>query len=142
MSRLKACLHVAVLQFGLAYIALWAITFLALDYGPLMFGGSCSARGSQLLFYWVCASLPILLLHLIGPPAALLVSIRALARLIETPRWLAKRRGSDNDEELPHPVRVFVPAPSAAPPVKARTTFGLRGQNPDRFGGGPVRRST
>ncbi|HWV51929.1 hypothetical protein [Pseudorhodoplanes sp.] len=56
MSRLKAYLHVAVLQFGLAYIALWAITFVALDYGPLMFGGSCQPRGSQLFFYWVCDS--------------------------------------------------------------------------------------
>jgi len=83
----------------------------------------------------ITLALPILLLHLIGLPAALLVSIRALARLIETPRWLAKRRGSGNGEEAPHPLLVFVPAPSAAPPVKARTTFGLRGQNPDRFGG-------
>ncbi len=164
MSRLKAYLHVATLQLGLAYIALWAITFVALDYGPHIFGGVCRPVGSQLLFYWMCDSasplafvaalantalsvtvwapvyvaaatvqpgaivlaVPILLVHLIGLPAALLVSIRSLARIVQLPRWLTKRRDSSDDEPASPPLRVLAPSQPAAPKIKARTTFGLR----------------
>lgn len=165
MRRLKDYLHVAVAQLGFAYIALWAIAFVVLDYGPRIFDGACRPVGAQLLFYWSCEpssplafvaavansalsvtvwapvyvaaatvrpdtlalAIPILLVHLAGLPAALLVSIRSLARIVEMPRWLAKRRCPQSDDTLP-PLRILTPAPPAAPRVKPRDTFGLRGR--------------
>jgi hypothetical protein len=152
MRRLKDYLHIAAWQLGLAYIALWAIAFIALDYGPRLFDGACRPIGTTLLFYWSCdpssplhfiagvantaltatvwapvyvaaatvrpddlaLAVPILIVHLIGLPTALLVSIRLLARLVQIPRWLTRRRAP--------------PPASALPKVKPRDTFGLRGQ--------------
>src|SRR5262245_48866284 len=123
MRRLKDYLHIAAWQLGLGYIALWAIAFIALDYGPRLFAGACRPIGSALLFYWSCdpssplhfmadvantaltvtvwapvyvaaatvrpdalaLALPILLVHLIGLPTALLVIIRLLARIVQMP---------------------------------------------------------
>jgi hypothetical protein len=164
MRRLKIYLSAAASQLGLAYLALWAVTFVVLDYGPHIFGGACRPSGSQLLYYWTCEAswplafvaaiantalsvtvwapvyvaaatvrpdalalaIPILLVHLIGLPAALLVSIRALAQIVEAPRWLAKRRSPDNEDASP-PIRLLAPAPPSAPKIKPRDTFGLRG---------------
>jgi hypothetical protein len=170
MSRLKAYLHIAVSQLGLAYIALWAVTFAVLDYGPHVFAGACRPVGSQLLFSWSCdagspslafvaavanaalsvtvwapvyvaaatvrpdalmLAFPILLVHLIGLPAALLVSIRMLARVVQMPRWLGRRRAA-NPGEMQPPLRILAPAPPSAPRIKPRNTFGLRGQNAGR----------
>lgn len=166
MRYLKTCLHVAAWQLGLAYIALWAITFVVLDYGPSIFAGACRPVGAKLLFYWSCdpsaplafaagvantaltatvwapiyvaaatvnpdavaIAIPILLVHLIGLPTALLVSIRLLARIVEAPRWFAGRRAQDRADALPR-LRALPPAaPSALPKLKPRDTFGLRGQ--------------
>lgn len=165
MRRLKDYLHVAASQIGFAYLALWAVTFVVMDYGPRIFDGACRPVGSSLLFYWVCEAsspltfmaavantalsvtvwapvyvaaatvrpdalalaVPILLVHLIGLPAALLVSIRILARIVQTPRWLAKRPGRSDDEDALPPLRILGPAPPSAPKIKPRNTFGLRG---------------
>jgi hypothetical protein len=164
MHRLKTYLQIAVWQVGLAYIALWAITFVALDYGPHLFDGVCRPVGAKFLFYWSCdpssplafaagiantaltvtvwapvylaaatvrpdalaLAMPILLVHLIGLPAALLIAIRLLARIVQVPRWLSGRRAPDRDDELP-PLRML-PPPAALRQVKPRDTFGLRGQ--------------
>jgi hypothetical protein len=173
MPRLKSYLHIAAAQVGFAYIALWAITFVMLDYGPHLFAGACRPVGVKLLFYWACEptsplvfiagivnmaltvtvwapvyvaaatvrpdaialAAPILLVHLVGLPAAILVSIRLLARMFQAPRWIARRRGQAgaeddgrNDDAWP-PLRAL-PAPLARPKVKPRDTFGLRGQKP------------
>lgn len=166
MRYLKTCLHVAAWQLGLAYIALWAITFVVLDYGPSIFEGACRPVGAKLLFYWSCdpssplafaagvansaltatiwapvyvaaatvnpdavaIAVPILLVHLIGLPTALLVSIRLLARIVQAPRWFAGRRAQDHDDAMPR-LRALPPAASSAlPKLKPRDTFGLRGQ--------------
>ena len=78
----------------------------------------------------IAIALPILLVHLVGLPTALLVSIRLLARIVQVPRWFASRHAQDNDDAddaLP-PLRTLPPAaPSALPKVKPRDTFGLRG---------------
>jgi hypothetical protein len=164
MPRLKLCLHVAAVQSGLAYIALWAITFLVLDYGPLIFDGACRPVGSQLFFYWSCEAssplafaasiantalattvwapislaaatmrpdafvlaIPILLVHLIGLSAALLLAIRLMVRIVDAPRRLRKASAQDGDNTMP-PLRTLAPAPRSAPKVKPRDTFGLRG---------------
>ena len=166
MHRLKNYLHIVAWQLGLAYIALWAITFLALDYGPGLFSESCRRDAARLMFYWVCdpssplsfvasiantaltatiwapvsvaastfrpdaiaSAAPLLLLHVIGLPMALLVCIRLMAGIFQAPRWLASRR-AEEASELP-PLRA--PAPSAPPflHVKSRGTFGLRSQKP------------
>jgi hypothetical protein len=167
MHRLKRYLQIAVWQVGLAYIALWAITFVVLDYGAHLFDGACRPVGATVLFYWSCdpssplafaasiantaltatvwapvyvaaatvspgavaLAIPILLVHLIGLPAALLVSIRLLARLVHAPRWFAGRRAPDRDDDALPPLRMLPPpSPSALPQVKPRDTFGLRGQ--------------
>jgi hypothetical protein len=165
MRRLNSYLHVAAWQLGLAYVALWAITFVVLDYGPIIFDDNCRPVGGKLLFYWSCGpssalafaaavantaltvtvwapvyvaaatvqpdatalALPILLVHLIGLPTALLVAIRLLARLVQLPRWLAGRQGQSGDD-APTPLRTLPPARSDVPKVKPRDTFGLRGQ--------------
>jgi hypothetical protein len=164
--RLKRCLHIAATQLGLAYIALWAVTFVVLDYGPHLFEEACRPVGTRLLFYWNCdpssplaflsniantaltatvwvpvyiaaatvhpdalpLAIPILLVHLIGLPTALLVAIRMLARIVQAPRRIAARRTRALDEALP-PLRMLPPVP-AAPKVKPRDTFGLRGLKP------------
>lgn len=166
MRHLKNYLHVAAWQLGLAYIALWAIAFVVLDYGPSIFDGACRPVGAKLLSYWSCdpssplafaagiantaltvtiwapvyvaaatvhpdavaIAIPILLVHLVGLPTALLVSIRLLARIVQVPRRFAGRHARDGDDALP-PLRALRPAtPSALPKVKPRDTFGLRGQ--------------
>jgi hypothetical protein len=167
MRRLKDYLHVVAWQLGLAYIALWAVAFVVLDYGAQIFEGACRPIGARFLFYWSCdpssplafaadianstltatvwapvyvaaatvrpdaiaLAVPILLIHLIGLPAALLVCIRMLARMVQAPRWLAKRRGAQDGAEPPPRLRTLPPAsPSAFPKVKPRDTFGLRGR--------------
>lgn len=167
MHRLKTYLQIAIWQVGLAYIALWAVTFVVLDYGPHLFDGVCRPIGAAFLFYWSCdpssplafaagianttltatvwapvylaaatvspgaiaLAIPIMLVHLIGLPAALLVSIRLLARIVQMPRRLAGRHATDSDDDpLPALRMLPPPAPSALPKVKPRDTFGLRGQ--------------
>jgi hypothetical protein len=166
MRRLKDYLHIAAGQLGLAYIALWAIAFIVLDYGPHLFAGACRPIGTAFLFYWSCdpssplhfaadvantaltatvwapvyvaaatvrpddlaIAAPILLVHLIGLPTALLVSIRLLARLVQMPRWLTRRRAEHGEEDEPMPPLRVLPPPAALPKVKPRDTFGLRGQ--------------
>lgn len=166
MHRLKNYLQIAAWQVGLAYVALWAVAFIVLDYGPHLFDGVCRPVGTKLLFYWSCdpssplsfladianaaltmtvwapiyvaaatirpdaivLAVPILLVHLIGLPTALLVTIRLLASVFQAPRWIARRGANEGEEALP-PLRTLPPPPpSALPTVKPRDTFGLRGQ--------------
>ena len=47
MHRLNSYLRVAAWQLGLAYIALWAITFVVLDYGPIIFDDGCRPVGGS-----------------------------------------------------------------------------------------------
>ena len=56
MRRLKDYFHFIAWEAGLGYIALWVITFLTLDHGPSVFGGSgvCRPDDAKVLFYWVC----------------------------------------------------------------------------------------
>ncbi len=56
MRRLNDYLKLVTWQTGLCYLALWAITFWALDEGALVFGQSsvCHADEAKVLFYWVC----------------------------------------------------------------------------------------
>ena len=56
MQRLKAYLTVVVWQSGLGYVALWAITFWALDGGAAVFdaSGVCRPDQAKVLFYWTC----------------------------------------------------------------------------------------
>ena len=56
MRRLKDYLSFAAWQSGLSYIALWAVTFWSLDWGPIVFGrtDACHVDSAKVMFYWVC----------------------------------------------------------------------------------------
>ena len=56
MARLKTYFNVFVWQAGVGYLALWAITYWALDQGAVVFGqsGVCHPDAAKVLFYWVC----------------------------------------------------------------------------------------
>ncbi len=56
MRRLKDYFRVAAWNSGVGYIALWAVTFWALDHGRTVFGNSglCRADEAKVLFYWIC----------------------------------------------------------------------------------------
>jgi hypothetical protein len=58
MRRFRDYLRFLVWNSGLGYIALWAITFWTLDYGPAVLGrwGGCAPDPNTVLFYWVCDS--------------------------------------------------------------------------------------
>jgi hypothetical protein len=65
MRRLKDYLGVLAWQAGLGYIALWAVTYWSLDWGPIVFGrtAACHPDSAKVLFYWVCdASNPLAIL--------------------------------------------------------------------------------
>ncbi|MBI4274328.1 MAG: hypothetical protein HY659_06485 [Rhizobiales bacterium] len=57
MNRFRDYLCFAAWNSGIGYIALWAVTYWALDNGQAVFGksGLCHVDESQVLFYWVCA---------------------------------------------------------------------------------------
>lgn len=56
MGRLKDYLSFVAWQSGLSYIALWAVTFWSLDWGPFVFSrtGACHVDNAKVMFYWVC----------------------------------------------------------------------------------------
>jgi hypothetical protein len=56
MRRIKDYLRFAVWQSGLGYIALWAVAYWALDWGPAVFGGAeaCHVDNAKVMFYWEC----------------------------------------------------------------------------------------
>jgi hypothetical protein len=56
MRRLKDYLGILAWQSGLGYIALWAVTYWSLDWGPVVFGRSaaCHPDSATVLFYWIC----------------------------------------------------------------------------------------
>jgi hypothetical protein len=56
MRRLKDYLSFVAWQSGLSYIALWAVTFWSLDWGPIVFGrtDACHVDNAKVMFYWVC----------------------------------------------------------------------------------------
>src|SRR5439155_10109160 len=72
MRRFKDYSKVVAWQAGLAYLALWAVTFWTLDEGGIVFGraGACYADSARVLFYWVCDS---------GSPLNLLAAVSNLA---------------------------------------------------------------
>jgi hypothetical protein len=79
---------------------------------------------------------PIVATHVIGLPAALLVTIRSLVGLLEALRWLV-RGAAERLKAAPMTDSMPAPATPAQPPSKARArplpsvqpreTFGLRG---------------
>src|SRR5207237_770251 len=103
-------------QAGLAYLALWAVTFWTLDEGGIVFGraGACYADSARVLFYWVCDS---------GSPLNLLAAVSNLA--LTVPVWAPVYVAA-----APAPLRP-VPTTIRARTVKPRGAFGLRGR-PDR----------
>jgi hypothetical protein len=55
MHRIHDYFRFLVWQAGLGYLALWAVTIWALDYGPSVFGsGGCRPDEAKVLFYWIC----------------------------------------------------------------------------------------
>ena len=56
MRRLKDYLNILAWQAGLAYIALWVMTFVVLARGPAFFAssGTCWPDAATVLFYWTC----------------------------------------------------------------------------------------
>ncbi len=56
MRRLQDYLSFVAWQAGIGYIALWAVTFWSLDYGPIVFGRSaaCHVDSAKVMFYWAC----------------------------------------------------------------------------------------
>jgi hypothetical protein len=56
MRRLRLYLSAFAWQTGVGYLALWVLTFWALDHGAAVFGrsGVCHPDAAKVLFYWVC----------------------------------------------------------------------------------------
>src|SRR5437870_13704942 len=56
MQRLRSYFNAVIWQSGLGYLALWAVTFWALDRGAAVFdaSGVCHPDEAKVLFYWVC----------------------------------------------------------------------------------------
>ncbi len=72
MRRFKDYLRFAAWQSGLSYIALWALTIWALDWGPSVFlgSGACRVDSATVLFYWICdASSPFAILAAVANTA-------------------------------------------------------------------------
>jgi hypothetical protein len=118
MHRLRDYANFVAWSWGFGYLALWAVTLWALDYGASVFGASgvCQPDDAKVLFYWVCKptsplamlasivngaltvtvwapvyvaaatvrpdalmlAVPIVIVHLVGLPLALFVTIRTM----------------------------------------------------------------
>lgn len=79
----------------------------------------------------LAVAVPILLVHLIGLPLALLVSIRLMLQIFQAPHRLMKRHNESGIETDDAPPKLKMLAPrSPLPSVKPRDTFGLRGLKP------------